>query len=365
MNATKFSIATLALLIVAASGSAQGRRPLSHQEKSDYLVSAKAGIVNAVEGTVTFKRGETPPDTLLEGDELQSGDVIETQAGSRVEVLLNPGSYLRLSENSAFVFTNTSVDDIKLHLTNGSAILEASIVNQLISVTTAQARYSVLFGGLYRFNVSPNAKDEVIVRKGEVKVGAAITANDGRGPLKGATIPDGKRALVGPDKPGGDPVIAKLDKRSDDSLDKWSKNRAKTIVASNRKIHRDVLRGGVVSLLGAGMRSPGGFWIFNPYTGGYTFVPSGFWDLWSPYGYCYINYAVPGYYGSGIRSCCYGGGGYSGSRPGGGGGGGGTVGPGPAGGGGGGGSTGGGGVGRGGEGAAPSSPRGGGSRPPQ
>jgi hypothetical protein len=37
---------------------------------------------------------------------------------------LNPGSYIRLAENSSFEFLTTSLDDLQLKLSDGSAMLE-------------------------------------------------------------------------------------------------------------------------------------------------------------------------------------------------------------------------------------------------
>lgn len=292
MSFKKFSIATMVLLAVAASAYGQGRKLLPRQVESQYLISVKAGIVNFIEGSVDFKRGETW-NTVLDGEELQSGDLIRTGANSRVEVLLNPGSYLRLAENSGCVFTDTSVDDIKLHLSYGSVIIEASAVNNLISITTSQAEYSIPFGGLYRFNVSADAKDEVIVRKGAVVVGAStVTIGGAKVPLTGAMIREGERVLVGTAGAAGKPEVAKLGKPRDDGMDKWSKYRAKTIVATNQKLKVNGLSGRVASLMGAGIGMQGGFWVYDMFCGCYTFVPSGFYDPWvsSPYGYSYTHY---------------------------------------------------------------------------
>ena len=318
MSFKKFSIATLVLLAVAVSAYGQGRKPIPREVESQYLVSVKAGIVNFIEGSVDFKRGETW-NAVIDGEELQSGDLIRTGANGRVEVLLNPGSYLRLAENSGFVFTDTSVDDIKLHLSYGSVIIEASAVNNLISITTAQAEYSIPFGGLYRFNVSPDAKDEVIVRKGAVVVGAStVTIGGAKVPLTGTVIREGERMQVGTAGPSGKPQVARLGKPRDDSMDKWSKDRAKTIVATNQKLRVNGLSGRVASMLGAGMGLGGGFRVFDMFCGCYTFVPSGFYDPWvsSPYGYFYTHYCwfrslAPGdTIRGGVRYCCdYGGGG--------------------------------------------------------
>ena len=73
------------------------------QNREKFGISAKAGGVNSVAGRVLVRRaGEPSQQDLTDRDDLSSGDVVTTQTLSRVEVLLNPGTYLRLAEKSEF-----------------------------------------------------------------------------------------------------------------------------------------------------------------------------------------------------------------------------------------------------------------------
>ncbi len=73
------------------------------QDREQYVISAKAGGVNLVSGDVTLKRrGEIQWQSLTSQVDLGSGDIVRTGATGRVEMLLNPGSYLRAAENSEF-----------------------------------------------------------------------------------------------------------------------------------------------------------------------------------------------------------------------------------------------------------------------
>src|SRR5262249_25170487 len=70
---------------------------------AQYLISAKAGFVNRVEGKVYIRRadsedGEKGRASL--GTQMRDGDRLSATANSFAETLLNPGSYLRLNENS-------------------------------------------------------------------------------------------------------------------------------------------------------------------------------------------------------------------------------------------------------------------------
>jgi hypothetical protein len=61
-----------------------------------YIVSARAGGVNYVEGTVAVIRKSGRSGLLLKGDTLEVGDRVSTGANGKAEILLNPGSFLRL-----------------------------------------------------------------------------------------------------------------------------------------------------------------------------------------------------------------------------------------------------------------------------
>jgi hypothetical protein len=70
------------------------------QNREKFGISAKAGGVNSVTGRVMVARVGQAPQLLSSQDDLASGDVVTTGANSQAEVLLNPGSYLRVAENT-------------------------------------------------------------------------------------------------------------------------------------------------------------------------------------------------------------------------------------------------------------------------
>ena len=96
-----------------------------------YLISTNAGKVNFVEGDVTVlkKNGHSGP--LLRRDNLELGDIVSTGSTGKAEVLLNPGSYLRLGSNSKFSFRTTDLNDLQIALTSGSAIFEVIATDDL------------------------------------------------------------------------------------------------------------------------------------------------------------------------------------------------------------------------------------------
>jgi hypothetical protein len=89
---------------------------------SSYVISAKAGGVNFVEGKVSVARKDGKSGLLLKSDTVEIGDKVTTGADGKAEILLNPGSFVRLGANTEFEFQTTELDNLKLKLSAGSAI---------------------------------------------------------------------------------------------------------------------------------------------------------------------------------------------------------------------------------------------------
>src|SRR5262249_24938561 len=95
MTRNRISLLTLASFLLALG--------LGATANEQYLISTKAGFVNRVEGKVHILRadsedGEKGRASL--GTQMRDGDRLSTTAKSFAETLLNPGSYLRLNENT-------------------------------------------------------------------------------------------------------------------------------------------------------------------------------------------------------------------------------------------------------------------------
>jgi hypothetical protein len=265
----RFSLAISFVITCAAFASAQN--------KDEHLVSARAGGVNFVSGDVTFRRaGKSAWQQLATTDELKSGDAVRTGADGRVEVLLNPGSYLRLGKNSEFELTDAALDTLRLKLARGSALVEAAGFDDAdfaITFDTAQTQISIVRSGIYRVNADARGITELFVRKGRALVGRERTA-----------VKEGTMARVGA---GGNVEVAKFDKDDRDALDTWGKERAEEIARVNRKLQARQLN---TSLASYGFGNPffgssfAGVWLWADSC--YTFMP--FVPGWSsPYGFMY------------------------------------------------------------------------------
>src|SRR5262250_2431898 len=87
------------------------------QNREKFVISARAGGVNAVSGRAEVKSNPGADWQLLTvTDDLKSGDIVKTSNDGRLEVLLNPGSYLRVGENSEFELADSSLENLEVKL---------------------------------------------------------------------------------------------------------------------------------------------------------------------------------------------------------------------------------------------------------
>jgi len=272
-------------LILAASGSALAQS----------VISARSGLLHYVEGQVYVddqqvesKFGNFP--TVKENGTLRTAD-------GRAEVLLTPGVFLRLGENSSFRMITNRLIDTRLELLSGSAIVEADDIPKDNSVTVVYKDAATHFAkkGLYRFD---SASGDLRVFDGL----AEINSGD-----RNVDVKEGH--LIALDTL----AISRFDKTETDALNRWSGRRAEYVSMAN------VAAANSLASSGGGLFSSG--WYFNPFFGMYTFVP-GLNGLWySPYGYrfwspfdVYQAY-LPGYYYVPTYNNAYNGGASAGRGP--------------------------------------------------
>lgn len=241
-----------------------------------YVISAKAGGVNYLEGNVTVLRKDGKSGYLLKSDNLEIGDKVTTGAGGKAEILLNPGSYIRLAENSEFEFITTSLDDLKLKLIRGSAMLEVFADNDFrVIVNTPGAQFYAVKSGVYRIDVMNQDQAKIEVWEGKAQIGDTAAS----------VVKSGREAVV-----GGDQVaVAKFDRDERDALESWSRTRARELAKINSRLERRVLRETLLSSFnnrGWNMYNSFGLWIADASFSGYCFLPFGY-GWYSPYGYSF------------------------------------------------------------------------------
>ena len=284
-NLLSLLISSVILLSCAISAIAQNR------EK--FVISAKAGGINAITGQASMHgKGEVDWQQLMITDDLQAGDCVRTANDGRVEILLNPGSYLRVGGNSEVELMNNSLANLEFRLLRGTAVVEASGVEEtqmLINISTPHARLAIDRQGLYRLNVVPDDATVLFVRKGRVILDSHTKVKGGNKIVFSATTVSVAK-LTDDEK--------KLEKEV--AIEQWSKERAETLAKVNRRINDRMLTsafaaGNASDFFWLGYRRAG-LWFYNSRAGCYTFLPYGFYYASSPYGISYPTtlYGSPG-----------------------------------------------------------------------
>jgi len=238
-----------------------------------YVISAKPGGINFIDGKVSVLRADGKSGLLLKGDTIEIGDKVSTDATSKAEILLNPGSFVRLAPNSEFEFVTTSLEDLRLKLTKGSAILEVyADEDYTVMVNTPDSQFVAIRSGIYRVDVLSDGTSRLEVWDGkarvnnsEVKGGRAVTVSNGQ------------------------TTVAKFDRDDKDELELWSRTRAKEVVKLNSRLERRTLQNTLMSGYrnnSWNMYNSFGLWIYDASLSGYCFLPFGHgWN--SPYGFGY------------------------------------------------------------------------------
>ncbi len=294
--ATALTLAILAL----------GAIPASAQP----VISAKSGLVSYIEGKVFVNDSQVEP-SLTNFPDVKEKAILRTTEG-RAEVLLSPGVFLRVGENSSFRMITNRLIDTRLELLTGSAVVEADEIAKDTNITIVASKATIVIAkhGLYRFDMEPS---RIKVFDGL----ASVTAGEQTTPVAAgkALSLDSETASV-----------EKFDKEATDALDRWSKRRAENVAMANVSSAKQVHDYGCSNYptnfsnpvaTNSPCYNPCGGWRYNPWYGMVTYIPCG-GNIYSPYGYRYWSpnnvsrmYYVP-------RQPTYGNGGYGGGGMGGG-----------------------------------------------
>ena len=236
---------------------------------------ARPGTINYVEGQASIA-GQALDAKAIGTAELQPGQSLDTQSG-KAEILLTPGAFLRLGDNSSLTMLSPSLTDTEVRLEKGRAMVEVAELypeNNLVIMQRAGI-VRIVKTGLYEFDA-----DHSLVR---VYEGEAV-------------VPQGNRDVTVKDKHeltlGGSQNAEKFnEEQSQDDLYRWSSLRSSYTAEANVDRAQNYSLGGWA---GAG-------WDWDPYFDCYTFIPgdgvfySAFgWGFYSPF---FVGWAPFGFYG--------------------------------------------------------------------
>ena len=277
---------TPVLLAVNDTGQSGSQPSLDAQEI--HVISARAGGINLIQGTVSVRR-KTDADwsAAVSRKRLKTGDRLRTGIDGRAEILLNPGSYLRLDHESEIELTNPTLDQLVVTLTSGTTLFEITGTKDTrlyIKVETPRGRVLITRAGVYRIGVRTDGAVEATVRKGELQLAS----------LTGQKIGDGRVVILD----GKAVNVAKVDKKAvEDDFEGWSRGRAEMLAQANERLRRQAaqIRGTMDRYRTGGAYGFGyapyfGLWFFDASIGCHAFYP--FYGGWGSY-----------YYGYGYSSC--------------------------------------------------------------
>ena len=277
---------TLSQALCLAVLLALGSLPMTAQS----VISARSGLIHYVEGEafladklVELKVGNYP--------EIPENALFRTGEG-RAEVLLNPGAFLRMGENTSIRMFSNRLTDTRFEFISGSAVIESDDLmpekgvtadkSNRLTITHNGVTVELRKNGLYRFDSSP-AQLRVYAGEAEVKAGSNIFVVKA-----GKLLPLSETAVA----------MEKFDSKVGDSLYRWAKRRSEYLAMANLSAAKYVRDNGYT------WRRSG--WFYNPYFGMFTFIP---WNgiYRSPYGFffyapreVYRIYEPPSRVGSGL-----------------------------------------------------------------
>jgi hypothetical protein len=194
---------------------------LSISSQKESLV--QIGLISAVEGVprVTRAKGGTTVNRL------QTGDSIKTGEKDRVEIELNPGSFLRIGPFCNFEVGGTELKKMTFKVMGGSVVVEAASFDLQIhnlEIQTSVGNFQITKKGVYRFD----GKDEG-VKVSLIKGG--MVWNKKSGDLE--TLKDDGYYLLTADASASS-NYRKLNKKEQDEFESWSQQRSKQLTKEGR-----------------------------------------------------------------------------------------------------------------------------------
>jgi hypothetical protein len=252
-------------VVLCALGSLLGL-PLGAQP----VISARAGLIHFSEGAVILdgRRIEPKPGKF---EQMRDGSELRTRDG-RAEVLLAPGVFLRVGEDSAIRMISNRLVDTQLEFLTGAAILNAAEASLKAPVTIAYQDYEIRIHkqGRYRFESIPA---ELRVESGEAD---AVRGSKSIQVGAGYVLPFSVRLEA-----------RKADFDSTDTLDQWDAARNGSIAENNLQAAQTSDLGGLIdtwqndpaaALEALGMSS------YIPPPVSTSYYPYGYSTFTSPYG---------------------------------------------------------------------------------
>jgi hypothetical protein len=244
-----------------------------------YTISAKPGAVNYIEGKA-FLNDKPLSDKGLKSVFLDKNDVLSTDGG-KTEVLLTPGAFLRMGDDSQIRMISPSLTDIQVEVSRGEVMLEVSglVKGTKIQIINHGSSTTIEKNGLYRFTADIPPVAAVLDGKAEVALGDRTIH-----------LKKGKQTVLTADlRP------EKFDTKKADDLYAWSNVRSEYEAAASFRVAQSAYTSGIGRSRGYGVNgfySPG--WWWDSTFDCWAWLP-GSGAFYSPFGYGFYSPALVAY----------------------------------------------------------------------
>jgi ferric-dicitrate binding protein FerR (iron transport regulator) len=184
------------------------------------VISAKAGLVYFVLGRVSIAgSGQLPHGDV--NRQLNEGEILSSEAG-RAEVLLNPGTVLRIGNMTRIRIDNGELTNTRVSIEAGSAVVT---VNQLPKLDRVEihigGKVVVMDGvGVYRFDA--DRRDTAAARLRVFSGQVLVYREEGKSRENGAWKTVAKRGQAVRLQ---DLQVGKFDRKDADALEQWAEER--------------------------------------------------------------------------------------------------------------------------------------------
>lgn len=243
-----------------------------------YTISAKPGVVNYLEGTA-YLNGAKLSEQAIRATFLNPGDELSTDTG-KAEVLLAPGVFLRIGDQSAVRMITPSLVDTQVAITKGESIIEAAglVKGSTVQVTDHGASITIETNGLYRFKADEPPSAAVLEGKARVYFGQ-----------EKIELGKNHETVLGPALQS-----KKFDPKQEDELYAWSNVRSEYDAAATYQSAKSAAAGsnGWLGGYGTGFFDPG--WYWNAGFNTWAWLP-GYGAFYSPFGWGFYSPGVVGY----------------------------------------------------------------------
>jgi len=270
MQSRTIKNAMIALLGLGLMGTSLYAADISNGNQATQARQAVPGTVNYIEGSV-YLNGSQLNTKDLGNVAMEPGQEISTGKG-KAEVLLTPGVFLRLDDNSTVKMVSPDLALTQVQLEKGRAGVEVDEIHDENNLQVIDAGVVTRLNkrGYYEFDAD---RPQAMVFKGEAHVQV--------GDNKWVKVKGDHQVVL---SAGAEPKAQKFD--ADDAKDdlyNWNSLRSQYMAEANNQMAADYT---------GPYGGPG--WYWNPWTFGYAYIGAG--PFASPFGWGFYPYGWGGIY---------------------------------------------------------------------